>query len=179
MNARESTGVSAGRPSLCIGSVSYLNAKPLIWGIEREGDVRLLLDVPSRLLAGLREGRFDVALLPVIDYQRMPGLRIVPAGGIGCDGPTLTVRIFSRVPIERIGRLACDTDSHTSVALARVVLAERWGARPVFVDLSLAETSSHHPTVPSSHRWGDGEMGRSRCLASHRRQSRLRGAGRV
>ena len=49
-----------------------------------------------------------LALLPIIDYQRMSNLILVPAGGIASDGPTLTVRIFSRVPIPQIRSLACD-----------------------------------------------------------------------
>ena len=122
--------------ALRVGSVSYLNAKPLIYGLDHVADIDLRLDVPSRLLAGLREKRFDVALLPVIDYQRLENLCVIPSGGIGCDGPTLTVRIFSKKPIEQIQSLACDTDSHTSVALARVILAERYGVRPEFVDLA-------------------------------------------
>lgn len=117
-----------------VGSVSFLNAKPLIYGLENLPTVKLSLDVPSRLLAGLVEKRFDVALLPVIDYQRLPGLRILTAGGIGCDGPTLTVRIFSKVPVGQIRALACDTDSHTSIALARIVLAERYGIFPAIHD---------------------------------------------
>src|SRR5436305_132657 len=121
---------------LRVGSVSFLNAKPLIYGLEESPRVELFLDVPAKLLDGLKERRFDVALLPVIDYQRMEGLRVLTAGGIGCDGPTLTVRIFSPVPIERIRMLACDTDSHTSVALARVILAESYGIRPEFVPLN-------------------------------------------
>ena len=60
----------------------------------------------------------------------------MPSGGIGCDGPTLTVRIFSRKPIKNIDVLACDSESHTSVALARIVLAEHFGVRPRFVDRS-------------------------------------------
>src|SRR5687768_2357662 len=101
--ARASVGQPAAQPRvLNVGSVSFLNAKPLIFGLEIQADVNLVLDVPSRLLDGLLDGRFDVALLPVIDYQRMPNLRVVPSGGIGCDGPTLTVRIFSPVPVERI-----------------------------------------------------------------------------
>jgi chorismate dehydratase len=116
--------------------VSYLNAKPLIDGLEHEARVDLHLEVPSALLDGLRDGRFGTALLPVIDYQRMDGLVIVPAGGIGSDGETLTVRIFSRCPVQEMQVLACDPDSHTSVALARIVLAERFGVRPRFVDLS-------------------------------------------
>lgn len=126
---------------LRIGSVSFLNAKPLIYGLDNAPDVDLKLDVPSRLLDGLRSESFDVALLPVIDYQRMPGLRVLRSGGIACDGPTLTVRIFSPVPVERITTLACDTDSHTSVALATVLLAERYGVRPRLVDL-------HDPAEP-------------------------------
>ena len=121
-----------------IGSVSYLNARPLIYGLEDRRDVTLTLEVPSRLLDGLREDRFDVALLPVIDYQRLEGLTVIPAGGIGSDGETLTVRIFSRVPIERVRTLACDGDSHTSVALARVILSRQYGLRPEFRDLSRA-----------------------------------------
>lgn len=131
-------------PRLRIGSVSYLNARPLIHGLEEGERLELMLDVPSRLLDGLRQGRFDVALLPVIDYQRMEGLRLIPAGGIGCDGPTLTVRIFSRVPIEGIESLACDTDSHTSVALARIILAEKYGIRPEFIDLNKSEGEKNH-----------------------------------
>lgn len=119
-----------------VGSVSFLNAKPLIHGLENDPRVALHLEVPSKLLDGLRDRRFDVALLPVIDFQRLEGLRLIPVGGIGCDGPTLTVRIFSRSPLEQIETLLCDTDSHTSVALARVILAERYNRRPRFFDLS-------------------------------------------
>ena len=131
------TATDLERPTrtLAIGSVSYLNARPLIYGLDEADDLRLSLDVPARLMGGLRERRYDVALLPVIDYQRMPGLRVVPAGGIGCDGPTLTVRLFSQQPIEQTRTLACDPDSHTSVALARIVLAERYGLRPECIDL--------------------------------------------
>jgi chorismate dehydratase len=122
---------------LRLGSVSYLNAKPLIYGLDHDPRVDLYLAVPSKLLDGLRGGRFDVALLPVIDYLGTPGLKLVPSGGIGSDGETLTVRIFSRRPIDQIDRLACDPDSHTSVALARVLLAERYGRRPRLTDLTV------------------------------------------
>lgn len=118
-----------------IGAVSYLNSKPLIYGLERHPGVALHLRVPADLLAGLVNASFDVALLPVIDLQRMENLELIPVGGIGCDGPTLTVCIFHNEPIERITALACDVESHTSVALARVVLAERYGIFPKLIAL--------------------------------------------
>lgn len=131
----QNPGTSSRRP-LRIGSVSYLNAKPLIFGLEEAEGIELHLDVPSRLLDGLIDARFDVALLPVIDYQRLAGLSLITSGGIGSDGRTMTVRIFSPLAIEKISTLACDPDSHTSVALARILLAERFGIRPEFVPLS-------------------------------------------
>lgn len=121
-----------------IASVNFLNARPLVHGLERDPRVQLLQDVPSKLLGFLRDGQADVALLPVIDYQRLDDLTIIPAGGIGSDGATLTVRIFSRVPIEQVRSLACDGDSHTSVALARIILSRRYNLRPEFTDLSRA-----------------------------------------
>ncbi|MGD1276552.1 MAG: menaquinone biosynthesis protein [Tepidisphaeraceae bacterium] len=131
------------RPVLHVGSVSYLNAKPLIYGLEDDPRLQLDLEVPARLLEGLRTRRYDLALLPVIDYQRHAGLKLVPAGGIGCDGPTLTVRIFSAEPIEKIQTLACDRDSHTSTVLAQILLAERWGLKPKLVDLAAADAAAH------------------------------------
>jgi chorismate dehydratase len=131
----------AGRPVrsaariLRIGSVSYLNARPLIHGLDEDSTLDLKLAVPARLLEGIASNQFDVALLPVIDYQSRPDLRIIPSGGIGCDGPILTVRIFSRIPIQKLSTLACDVESHTSVALARIILAETYGISPAFVDL--------------------------------------------
>lgn len=136
--------MSLGKPPvggvLRVGSVSYLNAKPLIYGLEQSPLISMQLEVPSKLLGGLRSGALDVALLPVIDYQRIDGLRWIVGSGIGCDGPTLTVRIFSRRPIGEIRTLACDTDSHTSVALARVLLGEHFHVRPEFVDLEAGDT---------------------------------------
>ncbi len=129
---------------LRVASVAYFNSKPLIAGLDRDPAIGLSLAVPAKLIDGLREGRTDVALLPVIDYQRLDGLVVLPAGGIGCDGPTLTVRIFSRVPIVRIESLACDVESHTSVALAQVILKEQYGLRP---ELTALDRATAPPTL--------------------------------
>jgi len=126
------------REPIRVACVGYVNARPLIAGLEDEPGVRLSLHVPAKLLGTLERGEADVALLPVIDYQRLPGLRVLPVGGIGCDGHTLTVRLFSHVPFDRVATLACDEDSHTSVALARVLLERMYGVRPEFRPLGRA-----------------------------------------
>jgi chorismate dehydratase len=119
-----------------IASVSYLNARPLIYGLENDPRLKLDLDVPAKLIDHLRNNTADVALLPTIDYQRLANLQIIPVAGIGSDGPTLTVRIFARQPIENIRTLACDSDSHTSIALARIILADRYKIHPELIDLN-------------------------------------------
>jgi chorismate dehydratase len=129
---------TAAAAKLRVASVSYLNSKPLIYGLDQAPGIDLSLEVPARLIDALVAAEADVALLPTIDYQRHEGLRIVPSGGIGCDGPTLTVRIFSKRPISQTKVLACDPDSHTSIALARIIFAEHYGIHPEFTDLSRA-----------------------------------------
>ena len=137
---------------LRVGCVSYLNSKPLIYGLEDQPDIQLSLRVPARLIDGLHDCVFDVALLPIIDYQRFDDLLVVPSGGIGCDGHTLTVRIFSKTPLETITTLACDIESHTSVALRAIILAERYGIQPKFIDLSTFSPSSR----TQGEGWGEG-----------------------
>lgn len=118
-----------------VASVGFLNARPLIAGLESRRDISLWLDVPSRLQGRIERNEADVALLPVIDLQRMPGLKVIPSSGIGCDGPTLTVRLFSQTPFDRLTTLACDPDSHTSVALARIILDKLFNVKPELISL--------------------------------------------
>jgi chorismate dehydratase len=128
-----------------LAAVSYLNARPLVAGLEREPGVSLTTDVPARLLDLLLADRADVALCPVIDYQTSPrDLVIVPGGAIGADGETLTVRLFSRRPLEEIETVHVDSESHTSVALLEILLAERNGRRPRLAPLA-ADWHRHTP----------------------------------
>ncbi|MEX2672829.1 MAG: menaquinone biosynthesis protein [Phycisphaeraceae bacterium] len=111
-----------------VGCVSFLNARPLIDGLDDHHELTVRYDVPSALLEDLTAGEVDLALCPVIDYQLSDKpLTIVPVGGIGCDGPTLTVRLFSRVPLERVTHVLADTHSHTSVVLLRLLMQELYG----------------------------------------------------
>lgn len=118
-----------------VASVAYFNSKPLIEGLDEDPLIDLSLAVPAKLIDGLATGQTDVALLPTIDYQTLPGLRVIPVGGIGCDGATLTVRLFARVPMQQVKRVACDMESHTSIALAKILFAERYGRVPAFVPM--------------------------------------------
>jgi len=130
------TDQPAARPPLerrvrRIGCVRYLNARPLIEGLDDSDDPTVTFDVPSRLLLGLESGETDIASCPVIDYYRSSvPLEIVPVGAISSSGYTLTVRLCSRIPIDTISVIHADTDSHTSVVLLRVLMDQLYGLRP-------------------------------------------------
>jgi len=129
-----------------IGSVSYLNATPLVDGFEHDPTVRIDFDVPSNLLGGLLNRTTDIALIPVIDYQTAhQELCIVPSGGIGSDGETLTVRVFSRAPISEIRQVAVDGDSRTSVALLQVIFHDVYGTSLELSPLAKTALPNHLP----------------------------------
>jgi len=126
-----------------VATVSYLNARPLIEGLEDERGIEIIRRVPSRLLETLESGTADIALCPVIDFQISSSeLVVVPSGAIGCDGPALTVKLFSRNPVGVVDEIAIDGDSHTSVALLRVIMSRVYGRQPSLRPLSDRNGSS-------------------------------------
>ncbi len=120
-----------------VGAVSYLNAKPLYHDLcAYAPEVSLSMDLPSRLADRLAEGAMDVALIPSIEYLRGVdrGYEIIPGFAIAAHGPVRSVKLFSRVPWDRVERLALDAGSRTSQALARIWLDERHHVRPAVVE---------------------------------------------
>lgn len=116
-----------------IGAVSYLNTRPLVYGLE-QGSMADRIDLsygtPAVLADRMSCGELDMALLPVIELARIPDLELVPGLAIGTRGMSHSVLLVSRCPVEQIDSLALDPDSRTTNALACVLLAEVWGRRP-------------------------------------------------
>jgi len=121
------------RPRVC--AVSYLNTAPLVWGFERSPDavLRSMFDLhyalPSKCADELAAGAADIGIVPVIEMARQK-LAYFPGTGIACHGPVRTILLISKVPIPQIRTLAADAGSRSSVMLARVILAEKYGADP-------------------------------------------------
>ena len=114
-----------------IGAVNYLNTKPLIHSIERLAPhAKLVLDLPSRLADDLAEHKLDVALIPSIELFQNPTYAIISDACIGCRGPVLSVKLFSRVPLPEIRTLALDEGSRTSAAMLRILLKSRYDLEP-------------------------------------------------
>ena len=116
-----------------LGAVDYLNARPLVYGLELRSDLfTLRYDVPSKCAALLHEGSIDVGMIPSIEYLRGHDYRIVPGIGIISDGPVASVALFTTTTLTNIRTIAADTSSRTSNVLLRVLCAERFGVDAEF-----------------------------------------------
>ncbi|MGE3843015.1 MAG: menaquinone biosynthetic enzyme MqnA/MqnD family protein [Vicinamibacterales bacterium] len=115
-----------------VGAVGYLNAKPLVFRLEERRGFTVRHDVPSRCATLLHGGEVDIGLIPSIEYLRGRSYTIAPGISIASRGPVASVALYSRVPLDRVRRVALDTSSRTSAALLRVLCAERFGIAPDF-----------------------------------------------
>jgi chorismate dehydratase len=117
-----------------VGAVSYLNAWPLTWTLDTQHDRwQVRQDVPAVCAALLHTGEVDLGLIPSVEYLQAPDYRVVPGVGIGSRGAIASVAIYTRREMRDVRRLALDTTSRTSAALAKILCARRYGVAPEFV----------------------------------------------
>jgi chorismate dehydratase len=115
--------------------VSYLNTKPLLYGIERSPlleNMELITDHPAGIAAMLLQDQIDVGLVPVAIIPLMEEYHINTHYVIGCNGPVASVCLFSEQPLEQLETVLLDYQSRTSVALAKILLKEYWKLDPLF-----------------------------------------------
>ena len=126
-----------------IGAVSYLNSKPLIEDLPLLlPSTQIILDYPSRLADRLANDDLDVALIPSVEYFRGSGYRILSTACVAARGPVMSVKLYCRVHPGQIRRLALDEGSRTSAALAKVILAERYGVHPASESLPIESVTT-------------------------------------
>jgi chorismate dehydratase len=117
---------------LRITLVDYLNAAPLGWSFLC-GPHRALFEVVPASPAGcadlLARGEVEIGLIPSIEYQRIPSLRVIPGMAIAASRAVRSV-VMARHRGRRIRSVALDTSSRTSVVLLQLLLRERMGLDP-------------------------------------------------
>ena len=112
---------------LKVSFIEFLNALPLGWGFLHGScrDVfKLMFDVPSECSRHLAEGEADAGLIPVIEYQRIPGLKVIPGISISTRQEAKSVLFVSRKPIDEVADVAVDISSRTSSALLRILMSD-------------------------------------------------------
>lgn len=123
---------------LRISIVEFLNTAPLVWGFTDgplAGKYELLFAVPSQCAEDLRAGRADVGIIPSIEYQRMDDVVALPGMAIASKQEVRSLLVVSKVPIELAKTVALDTNSRSTVGLARILSRRHWNIDPEFIDM--------------------------------------------
>lgn len=122
---------------LRISIVKYLNTAPLVRGFTHgplAGKYDLSFTVPSQCAEALREGAADVAIIPAIEYQRIPGLVVLPDIAIASQNRVRSLLIVSKKPIQQVRSMALDRSSRSTQALTRILASAYWKIFPEFVE---------------------------------------------
>lgn len=121
---------------LKLTAVSYLNTKPLLFGIvskDLHKSLQLSLEHPAACAEQLKNGKTDLALIPVATIRDIPHARIISDFCIGSIDKVRSVVIYADKPLEEISTIMLDYESKTSVALAYILLNEYWKLSPQIV----------------------------------------------
>jgi chorismate dehydratase len=121
-----------------IAASTYLNSAPLVYSFA-QGKLRHLYEflgdaAPSRCAAMLSAGQCEIALIPVIEYQRIAGLRIIPEIAVASKNRVRSVLLAARCPLEEARKVTLDTSSRTSQTLVKILFAHRYKSQPVFTE---------------------------------------------
>lgn len=105
--------------------------------------------VPARCAGLLRGREVDAALVPVIEYQRMPAVAIVPDVCVGARAQVRSVVLATKVKdLRDVRRIALDESSRTSAALLKIIFREflrfepEWNSRAPDVGQMLAHNDA-------------------------------------
>ncbi len=118
-----------------VSASSYLNTAPLIWSFmhgSHAGTVELVTDAaPARCAALLAQGMVEAALVPVIEYQRLPEVLLVSNACVGARRAVRSVVLATRcADLREVRTIALDESSRTSAALVQVIFREFLGFAP-------------------------------------------------
>jgi chorismate dehydratase len=122
---------------LRISIVQYLNTAPLVWGFTHgplQGKYDLSFTVPSQCAEALRSDAADIAIIPAIEYQRIPDLVALPDLAIASKHRVRSLLLIAKKPIEQVRRIALDRSSRSTQALTRILCAEHWKITPEFAE---------------------------------------------
>lgn len=121
-----------------IAASTYLNSAPLVYSFS-QGSLRQAYEflgdaAPSRCAAMLDARQCEIALIPVIEYQRIPGLLMIPDVAVASKKRVQSVLIASRCSLHEVRRVTLDTSSRTSQTLVRILFERKFGSRPIFIE---------------------------------------------
>jgi chorismate dehydratase len=126
-------------PTERISASSYSNTAPLVWSFlygQNRARVEIILDTaPARSAELLARGRVNAALVPVIAYQLIEGVRLVPGVCVGAREKVRSVCLVTKgEDLEHVKSVSLDVSSKTSVVLTKLIFREFLGFEPEWRD---------------------------------------------
>jgi chorismate dehydratase len=126
-------------PTNRISASSYSNTAPLVWSFlygQNRGRVEIILDTaPARSAELLAQDRVDAALVPVIAYQFIEGVKLVPGVCVGAREKVRSVCLVTKGEgLEQVKSVSLDVSSKTSVVLTKIIFREFLGFEPAWRD---------------------------------------------
>jgi chorismate dehydratase len=165
---------------LRVSVVEFLNTAPLVWGLTDgplAGRYDLSFTTPALCADALRSGQADIAIIPAIEYQRIPGLVILPNMAVAAKGEVRSILLLAKKPVQLVKRIALDTSSRSSVALVHLLCRGLWNISPEFVDAA-PDPSAMLAGADAALLIGDPALRvRIQMDALHTKQSAAPGAG--
>lgn len=122
-----------------ISASSYSNTAPLIWSFlygQNHGKVEIILDTaPARSAELLAQNRVDAALVPVIAYQSIDNVRLIPDVCVGATDRVRSVCLVTKgEDLEKVRTVSLDVSSRTSAVLTKIIFREFLGTEPEYRD---------------------------------------------
>jgi len=160
--------------SLRISIVQYLNTAPLVRGFTHgplRGKYQLSFTVPSQCAEALRTNAADIAIIPAIEYARIPDLVVLPGLSIASNRAVRSLLLVSTKPVRTVTSIALDLSSRSTQALVRILCHKLWGITPEF--------SEAEPDLPAMLRKsdaalliGDPALRLALCVEQHAKRDR-------
>ena len=118
-----------------ISASSYSNTAPLVWSFlygRNHGKVEIILDnAPARSAELLAQDRVDAALVPVIAYQTIDELNLIPDVCVGAREKVRSVCLITKgEELKDVRVVSLDASSLTSVVLTKIIFREFLGFEP-------------------------------------------------
>jgi chorismate dehydratase len=116
-----------------MGRIAFLNVLPVYYALEAgiiAHDYALVRGAPAELNRLMAAGDLDAASVSCVEYARRPDRYLLLRDlSISSDGPVRSVLLLSRFPVEALqdGTVLLSAQSHTSILLLRLLLAEIYG----------------------------------------------------
>ena len=119
-----------------VGIVSYLNTRPLLYGLKLPpiaNEIQLVEENPARLAELLIDDEIDVGLIPIAVIPQLEKYFICGDYCIATETEVASVCLFSEVPVNQIERVYLDYQSRSSVALLKWLMKEFWNIHPEMI----------------------------------------------